>query len=94
LKPKYNILLRDDKTYPYIFVDESQDFPRFEITRKVVKGSKVKYYGPFPSGAKALLESIYDFYPLVQKKSCIKSQKACLFYEIDKCLAPCEGNLK
>jgi len=93
LKPKYNILLRDDKTYPYIFVDESQDFPRFEITRKVVKGSKVKYYGPFPSGAKALLESIYDFYPLVQKKSCIKSQKACLFYEIDKCLAPCEGKV-
>ncbi len=93
LKPKYNILLRDDKTYPYIYIDEMQDFPRFEITRKVVKSPKVKYYGPFPSGAKALLEAIYDFYPLVQKKSCVKGKKACLFYEINKCLAPCEGKI-
>ena len=93
LKPKYNILLRDDKTYPYIAVDESQDFPRFEITRKVIKGSKIKYYGPFPSGAKALIDAIYDFYPLVQKKSCIKGNKACIFYEINKCLAPCEGKV-
>ena len=93
LKPKYNILLRDDKTYPYIYIDEMQDFPRFEITRKVVKSPKVKYYGPFPSGAKALLEAIYDFYPLIQKKSCIKGNRACLFYEINKCLAPCEGKI-
>ena len=93
LKPKYNILLRDDKTYPYIAIDESQDFPRFEITRRVLKGGKIKYYGPFPSGAKALIDAIYDFYPLVQKKSCIKGNKACLFYEIKKCLAPCEGKV-
>ena len=93
LKPKYNILLRDDKTYPYIYIDEMQDFPRFEITRKVIKSPKVKYYGPFPSGAKALIDAIYDFFPLVQKKSCIKGKKACLFYEINKCLAPCEGKI-
>ncbi len=93
LKPKYNILLRDDKTYPYIYIDEMQDFPRFEITRKLVKSPKVKYYGPFPTGSKALLEAIYDFFPLVQKKSCIKGKKACLFYEINKCLAPCEGKI-
>ena len=93
LKPKYNILLRDDKTYPYIYIDEMQDFPRFEITRKVIKSPKVKYYGPFPSGSKALIEAIYDFFPLVQKKSCIKGKKACLFYEINKCLAPCEGKI-
>ncbi len=93
LKPKYNILLRDDKTYPYIYIDETQDFPRFDITRKVIKSPKVKYYGPFPSGAKALLEAIYDFYPLVQKKSCLRGKRACLFYEIGKCLAPCEGKI-
>ena len=93
LKPKYNILLRDDKTYPYIVVDEKADFPRFEITRRVIKGAKLKYYGPFPSGAKALVESLYDFYPLVQKKSCLNGVKACLFYEIGKCLAPCEGRV-
>ncbi len=93
LKPKYNILLRDDKTYPYIYVDLAEDFPRPKITRKVVKGKKVKYYGPFPSAAKEILEAIYEIFPLVQKESCIKSKKACLFYQIQRCLAPCEGKI-
>jgi excinuclease ABC subunit C len=90
LKPKYNILLRDDKTYPYIYIDESSDFPRFEITRKVVKGKNITYYGPFPTGGRALLDALYEVYPLVQKKSCLREGKACLFYQIKKCLAPCE----
>ncbi|RLA70934.1 MAG: excinuclease ABC subunit C [Epsilonproteobacteria bacterium] len=90
LKPKYNILLRDDKTYPYIYIDESIDYPRFEITRKVVKGKNVTYYGPFPTGGRALLDALYEVYPLVQKKSCLREGKACLFYQIKKCLAPCE----
>jgi excinuclease ABC subunit C len=87
LNPKYNILLRDDKTYPYIYIDESQDFPRFEITRKIVKGKNISYYGPFPNGGKVLLDALYEVFPLVQKKSCIHGGKACLFYQIDKCLA-------
>ncbi|PHS33689.1 MAG: excinuclease ABC subunit C [Sulfurovum sp.] len=90
LKPKYNILLRDDKTYPYIYIDESLDYPRFEITRKVVKGKEISYYGPFPTGGRALLDALYEVYPLVQKKSCLREGKACLFYQIKKCLAPCE----
>jgi excinuclease ABC subunit C len=93
LKPKYNILLRDDKTYPYIYIDENLEFPRFEITRRVINNSKIKYYGPFPSGARELLSAIYDFYPLVQKKGSLKNKKACLFYDIKKCLAPCEGKV-
>jgi excinuclease ABC subunit C len=93
LKPKYNILLRDDKTYPYIYIDESLDYPRFEITRKVIQGKQVTYYGPFPSGGKALLDALYEVYPLVQKKSCLKEGKACLFYQIKKCLAPCERKI-
>jgi len=93
LKPKYNILLRDDKTYPYIYIDESQDFPRFEITRKLIKGKNISYYGPFPNGAKVLLETLYELYPLVQKKSCLREGKACLFYQIRRCLAPCEGKI-
>ncbi|HEY9191170.1 MAG TPA: excinuclease ABC subunit UvrC [Sulfurovum sp.] len=93
LKPKYNILLRDDKTYPYIYIDETLEFPRFEITRKVVKGKNITYYGPFPSGGKALLDAIYEVYPLIQRKSCLKEGKACLFYQIHKCLAPCEGKI-
>ena len=93
LNPKYNILLRDDKTYPYIYIDESEDFPRFEITRKIIKGKNISYYGPFPNGGKVLLETLYELFPLVQKKSCLREGKACLFYQIEKCLAPCEGRV-
>ena len=93
LKPKYNILLRDDKTYPYIYIDESVPFPRFEITRKVVKGKQITYYGPFPSGGRALIDAIYETYPLVQKKNCLREGKVCLFYQIEKCLGPCESKV-
>ena len=93
LNPKYNILLRDDKSYPYIYIDESKPFPRFEITRKVIKGKNISYYGPFPNGGKVLLDTLYEVFPIVQKKSCLKEKKACLFYQIERCLAPCEGKV-
>ena len=93
LKPKYNILLRDDKTYPYIYIDFSEQFPRLEITRKVLKGKGIKYFGPYSVGARDMLDSIYEIVPLVQKKSCVKGGKACLFYQMGKCLAPCEDKV-
>ena len=93
LKPKFNILLRDDKTYPYIYIDTNDEFPRLEITRKIIKHKGVKYFGPFSVGARDMLDSIYEILPLVQKKSCIKSGKACLFYQIQKCMAPCEQRI-
>jgi excinuclease ABC subunit C len=93
LKPKYNILLRDDKTYPYIMIDYSEDFPRLEITRKIHKGKNIKYFGPYSTGAKDMLDSIYEIVPLVQKKSCVKGKTACLFHQIKKCFAPCENKI-
>ena len=90
LKPKYNILLRDDKTYPYIYIDLNEDFPRFEITRRVQKGSHIKYFGPFTTAARDILNAIYEINPLVQKRGSLKGKKACLFYQIKRCLAPCE----
>lgn len=93
LKPKYNILLRDDKTYPYISVDFDDDFPRLEITRKIQKGKNIKYFGPYTSGARDLLDGLYMNFPLVQKKSCVRGRKACLFYQIKRCYAPCEGRI-
>ena len=93
LKPKYNILLRDDKTYPYIFVDFDEDFPRLDITRRIQKSKSIKYFGPYSTGARDMLDSIYEIVPLVQKKSCVKSKKACLFHQIQKCLAPCENKI-
>ena len=94
LKPKYNILLRDDKTYPYIYIDQTQRYPRFEITRKVIDSRNIKYFGPYSVGAKELLDSIYELTKLVQKKSCLGGKKACLYYQIKKCLAPCEFNVQ
>ncbi len=93
LKPKYNILLRDDKTYPYIVIDYKEDFPRLEITRKVLKDKNIKYFGPYSTGARDMLDSIYEIIPLVQKKSCIKGKEACLFHQINKCYAPCIGKI-
>lgn len=90
LNPKYNILLRDDKTYPYIYIDNSKEFPRFEITRKIIKSSNIKYYGPYSIGARDILDSIYEICKLVQKKGSLKSKKLCLYHQIDKCLGPCE----
>ena len=93
LHPKYNILLRDDKTYPYLYLDEGVDFPRFELTRKVIPGKKIRYYGPFPTGARALLDALYFLYPLVQKAGCLRGKTACLFHQIGRCPAPCEGKI-
>jgi excinuclease ABC subunit C len=93
LKPKYNILLRDDKTYPYIYLDNNELFPRLEITRRVYKNKNLKYFGPYSSGARDMLDSIYEIVPLVQKKSCVKEKKACLFHQIKRCHAPCEGKI-
>lgn len=93
LKPKYNVLLRDDKTYPYLCVDLQEDFPRILLTRKIFKKQGLRYFGPFSSGARDLLDSIYEIFPLAQKESCKNGKKACLFYQIHRCLAPCEGKI-
>jgi len=90
LSPKYNILLRDDKTYPYIYIDNAVAFPRFDITRKIIKSESVEYFGPFSVGARDILDALYDICKLVQKKSCLGSKKLCLYYQIEKCLGPCE----
>jgi len=90
LKPKYNILLRDDKTYPYIYIDTAEKYPRFEITRKVLQSKSILYFGPYSVGARDILDSLYELCKLVQKKSCLKGEKACLYYQMEQCLAPCE----
>jgi len=93
LKPKYNILLRDDKTYPYIAIDTEEEFPRFEIKRKIDKKKSIKYYGPFSNSANDILKALYLTCKLVQKRSCLKEKKECLFYQINRCHAPCIGQI-
>lgn len=86
--PHYNIMLRDDKTYPYIKITR-EEHPRLEIVRKIQK-DKAAYFGPYPNGGaasetKKLLDRLY---PL---RKCKKLKpKVCLYYHIGQCLAPCE----
>ncbi len=90
-KPKYNILLKDDKTYPYIKVDTKEEFPRFYITRKIKKGGR--YFGPFMGGVrcKDLLEILTAVYNVRICQTNITStpKKPCLEHHLGRCLAPC-----
>ena len=93
--PKYNILLKDDKTYPYVKVDVKELFPTFSVSRKIKKDG-AKYFGPFMGGvsAKNVLEIINLAFltrPCDKKLNPNKPIKECLNYHIKKCSAPCTG---
>ncbi len=94
-KPRYNILLKDDKTYPYIKVNVKDVFPTFSITRKIKKDG-AKYFGPYMGGINVgnVLETInlaFNIRPCDKVLSYDKKLKPCLNYHIKKCLAPCSG---
>ena len=91
-KPKYNILLKDDKTYPYIKVDLHDEFPAFYVARKVKKDG-ARYYGPYMGGVsyKDILEIIQLTFRVRLCHTAIgqKPKRECLNYHIGRCLAPC-----
>lgn len=90
--PKYNILLKDDKSYPYIEVVDS-DIPQVRIVRTLNKNKKQKYlYGPYPNvgAARSVLRLINRMYKT--RKCQTFSKKTCLYYHIDECLGFCQGN--
>ena len=94
-KPRYNILLKDDKTYPYIKINLKEPFPTFSITRKIKKDG-AKYFGPFMGGisVKSVLEMlnlIFSIRPCDKKLNPDKAIKPCLNFHIKKCTAPCAG---
>ncbi|HRX67209.1 MAG TPA: excinuclease ABC subunit UvrC [Tenuifilaceae bacterium] len=98
-KPKYNILLKDDKTYPWICV-KNEEFPRVFSTRKVVQDGS-RYFGPYTSGllVKTLLELFRSMYPLrtcnlkLTQENISKGKfKPCLEFQLGNCLAPCVAN--
>ncbi|MBS6720535.1 MAG: excinuclease ABC subunit UvrC [Peptoniphilus harei] len=98
--PKYNILLRDDKQYPYIKVKVNERFPRVMKTRRILKDG-AKYFGPYPD-VFAVNESIETFERLYPLRTCNlnlenveeKNYRPCLNYYIGKCIGPCIGNVK
>ncbi|MFY0546378.1 excinuclease ABC subunit UvrC [Brevibacillus sp. H7] len=85
--PRYNVMLKDDKTYPYIKITNEPQ-PRLEITRKVVK-DKARYFGPYANaGAASEVKKLLDrLYPLRKCKTMPK--QVCLYYHLGQCLAPC-----
>ncbi len=94
--PKYNTLLKDDKTYPYIKVTVGEDFPRILFSR-TMKKDKSKYFGPYSSAA-----AVKDTIELLNKLYCLRTcnrtlprdiglERPCLNYHIKQCLAPCQG---
>src|SRR5438093_2559775 len=94
-QPRYNVLLRDDKTYPYLKVTMSEDFPRVVFTRRLDRKKGDLFYGPFFAGtARRLLKLVADQFKLrscdleiVDGKSALP--RPCLYYDMHKCLGPC-----
>ena len=98
-RPKYNVLLRDDKTYPYIKVTVNEDYPRVLKVRKVIK-DKAKYFGPYTNveAVNDTLDVIRNIYPIRTcnidiEKAINNKVRPCLNYHIKRCVGPCTGNV-
>ncbi|EOD00429.1 excinuclease ABC subunit UvrC [Caldisalinibacter kiritimatiensis] len=97
-RPKYNVLLRDDKQYPYIKITTNELYPRVMKTRKIKKDG-AKYFGPYVSNSAVndTLDIIRNLYPIrtckLNLKKDIGKQRPCLNYHIGRCLGPCQGNV-
>ena len=91
-RPKFNVLLKDDKTYPYIKIDIKSEFPNVFITRRITNDGS-KYFGPYanPGAAKEMLNFIKQKYKIRQCRSFKSNDRPCLNYHIKRCLAPCVG---
>ncbi len=88
--PKFNVLLKDDKTYPYIKIDIKSDYPNVFYTR-TIKNDGAKYFGPYanPGAAKEMINFIKERFQIRQCKTFKSNKRACLNYHIKRCLAPC-----
>ncbi len=91
-RPKFNVLLKDDKTYPYIKIDVKSDFPGVYITRRVINDGS-KYFGPYanPGAAKEMVDFIKQKYKIRQCRILKERTRPCLNYHIKRCMAPCMG---
>lgn len=95
-KPRYNINLRDDKTYVSLRIDLREEFPAIQIVRRVRRDG-ASYFGPYSSASalKETLKELYRVFPLRHHRwsQCHRRERPCLFYQIDQCSAPCHGKI-
>lgn len=91
-RPKFNVLLKDDKTYPYIKINIQEDYPNIYITRRILHDG-AKYFGPYASAgsAKEMIDFIKEKFKIRQCRTFKYKDRPCLNYHIKKCLAPCMG---
>ena len=94
-KPYYNILLKDDKHYPYLKVDLRQPFPRLEICRRMEKDG-AKYFGPYigANAVRQVIEAVRDVFPIRSCRQTLPAKsprRPCMNYDIGRCMAPCAG---
>ncbi len=91
-RPKFNVLLKDDKTYPYIKIDVKSDYPNVFITRTILNDG-AKYFGPYANAgsAKEMVDFIKQKFKIRQCRNFKNNKRACLNYHINRCSAPCMG---
>ena len=91
-RPKFNVLLKDDKTYPYIKIDLKSDYPGVFITRRLINDGS-KYFGPYanPGAAKEMVSFIKERFKIHNCRTLKERTRPCLNYHINRCLAPCMG---
>ncbi|MBC7430182.1 MAG: excinuclease ABC subunit UvrC [Bacteriovorax sp.] len=95
--PKYNIRLKDDKSYPYVLINHNEPFPRLEFMRRVKRGKGVEVFGPFVTGS-----NVWDILRILTQSFCLrdcklsefkKRKEPCLLYQMHQCSAPCVGKI-
>ena len=93
-KPKFNVLLKDDKTYPYIKVDIKSDYPNVILTRRILNDG-AKYFGPYANSgsAKEMVDFIKQKFKIRQCRNFKSNKRVCLNYHIGRCLGPCVGKV-
>ncbi len=89
-RPKFNVLLKDDKTYPYIKIDVKSEYPTVIMTRRILNDGS-KYFGPYPSSSscKEMISFIKEKFQIRQCRNFKSKDRVCLNYHIKKCLGPC-----
>ena len=95
--PKYNIRLKDDKSYPYVVINQNEPFPKLEFVRRVKRGKGIEVFGPFVTGS-----NVWDIIRILTQSFCLrdctltefkKRKEPCLLYQMHQCSAPCVGKI-